>query len=122
MITSLTYRSVEAIEAAAASTPVPDLPTAAWDLTSALQNAGEYLKVAGGALLVLMGILAMIWGAVLLIKKLMSGQGNQDNWLKIGALIIVGGALAVAGFPLIFEIGSGGQKTIEDLGGGTFLW
>lgn len=122
MINSLTSRSVEAIEAAAASTPVPVLPTAAWDLTSALQNAGEYIKVAGGALLVMMGLAAMVWGAVLLIKKLMAGQQNQDNWIKIIALIIVGGAIAVAGFPLIFEIGSGGQKTIEDLGGGTFLW
>lgn len=102
--------------------PFASLPTAAWDLKSFLENSTEYLKTVGGAFLVLMGVAAVIWGAVLLIKKLMGGQQNQDNWIKILALVILGGAIAVGGFALVFEIGSGGKKTIEDLGGGTLLW
>jgi hypothetical protein len=101
--------------------PVPALPTAAWDLVSFLENAGEYVKTGGGALLVAMGLVALVWGGVLLLKKLMGGQQNQDSWMKIIGLMIIGGAIAVGGFTLIFTIGSGGKTTIEDLGGGTLL-
>lgn len=119
---SLTSRAAEALETATEAVPFSLLPTAAWDLKSFLENGAEYLKTVGGALLVVMGVAAVIWGAVLVIKKLMSGQQNQDNWVKIIMLLIVGGAIAVGGFALVFEIGSGGKKTIEDLGGGTILW
>lgn len=118
-IISLASRSAEA---ATSTTPIPALPTAAWDLVSFLENAGEYVKTGGGALLILMGLAALVWGGVLLLKKLMGGQQNQDSWIKIIGLMIIGGAIAVGGFSLIFTIGSGGKKTIEDLGGGTFLW
>lgn len=118
IVTSLASR---AVETATSTSTLPALPTAAWDLTSALTNAGDYVRTAGGALLIMMGLVALVWGGVLLLKKLMAGQQNQDSWMKIIGLMIVGGAIAVGGFGLIFTIGSGGQETIEDLGGGTFL-
>lgn len=104
------------------ATPVPSLPTAAWDVVSFLQNAATYAKTGGGALLILLGIVALVWGGVLVLKKLMAGQQNQDSWMKIIGLIIIGGAIAVGGFAMVFTIGSGGKKTIDDLGGATFLW
>lgn len=116
--TSLASR---ALETAPGSTEAAALPTAAWDLVSFFENAGEYAKTGGGALLVAMGIVALVWGGVLLLKKLMAGQQNQDSWIKIIMLMIIGGAIAVGGFALIFEIGSGGKTTIEDLGGGTLM-
>lgn len=112
----------QALESSPAAASIPALPTAAWDLVSFLENAGEYVKTGGGALLILMGLAALVWGGVLLLKKLMSGQQNQDSWFKIIGMMIIGGAIAVGGFTLIFTIGSGGKKTIEDLGGGTFLF
>lgn len=119
-ITSLASRAAQ--NADSGTPTIETLPTAAWDLVSFLENAGEYVKIAGGALLILMGVAALVWGGVLLLKKLMSGMQNQDSWLKIIGLMIIGGAIAVGGFSLIFTIGSGGKKTIEDLGGGTFLF
>ena len=120
-ITTLTARSLGSAADAATQGPTT-LPTAAWDLVSFLQNAGEYAKIAGGAALITMGIVAVIWGGILLLKKLMAGAQNQDSWIKVIMLLIIGGAIGVGGFALIFNIGSGGKKTIEDLGGGTFLW
>lgn len=117
-ITALASR---AAETAAGTTPIPALPTAAWDVVSFLTNAASYVKTGGGALLILMGIAALVWGGVLLLKKLMGGQQNQDSWVKIILMIIIGGAIAVGGFALVFTIGSGGKKTIDDLGGATFL-
>lgn len=119
---AMTSLAFNAADAAAGSTPISALPTAAWDLVSFLENAGEYVKTGGGALLILMGLAALVWGGVLLLKKLMGGQQNQDSWIKIIGMMIIGGAIAVGGFTLIFTIGSGGKKTIEDLGGATFLW
>jgi hypothetical protein len=80
------------------------------------------VKEAGGGVLILMGLVALVWGGVLALKKLMAGQGNQTSWGTIILLIILGGAIAVGGFALIFEIGSGGKQTIEDIGGGTLLF
>jgi hypothetical protein len=118
-IASLAPNSVEATSNAPG---IQTLPTAAWDVVSFFENAGEFVKTAGAGLLVAMGLIALVWGGVLLLKKLMSGQQNNDSWIKIILLMIVGGAISVGGFALIFTIGSGGKTTIEDLGGATFLW
>lgn len=98
------------------------LAPAAWDLNSALQNGAKFIKTSGGYLLIAMGLAALVWGGILLLKKLMSGQQNQDSWVKIIMLMIVGGAISTGGFVLIMEIGGGGEKTIKELGGGTALW
>lgn len=97
------------------------LPTAEWDLISFFENAKDYVGIAGGGLLALLGTVGVVWGGVLLIKKLMASQQDQTSWLKIIALIIFGGALMVGGFVLISNIASGGKTTIEDLGGGMIL-
>ncbi len=97
-------------------------PTAAWDLTSFLENAKGQIQAWGGALLMLLGAAGLIWGAVLLLKKLMSPQNSQQSgWGTIAMLILVGGALGTGGWNLISAVGSGGQTTIEELGGGTVI-
>lgn len=97
------------------------LPTGAWDLIEFFKNGKNWVGVAGGGLLALLGTIAFVWGAVLLLKKLMAGQQNQDSWIKIILLIIIGGAIGATGFTLISTIASGGKKTIEDLGTGGFV-
>lgn len=100
------------------------LPTAAWDLQSFIGNAKDFAESAGGGLLMLMGVVGLIWGAVLLIKKLMSGQQHGGaGWGQIVLLILAGGALSTGGWSLVKKIGSGGQDTIEKLGegGGTII-
>lgn len=106
-----------------ATAPVVDLPHAAWDLLSFLGNAKTWVQTAGGALLALLGAVALVWGGVLLVKKLMANPqtSQQTSWVTIGLLIIVGGALLTGGWTLIATVGSGGQQTIEDLGGGTVV-
>lgn len=94
------------------------LSPAAWDLVSFLKGTGNYAQIAGGALLVLLGIIGVVWGGVLAVRKLMGGQQNNDSWIKIAALIIVGGAFLAGGWTFILMLSSGGQKTITDLGAG----
>src|SRR5690606_16448886 len=98
--------------------------TAAWDIGTFLENANDTIKGWGGGLLALLGVVGLIGGGVLLIKKLMANPqtaSQQAGWGTIALLIIVGGALSATGFNLIYTIGQGGQKTIEDLGGGTVI-
>ncbi|MDX3020155.1 hypothetical protein [Streptomyces acidiscabies] len=100
------------------------LPSAAWDLTSFLQNAKSQVQLWGGLLLMLFGAAGLVWGGVLLIKKLMANPqsaGQQQGWGTIALLILVGGALGTGGWSLISTVGSGGQQTITDLGGGTVI-
>ncbi|MEV0412434.1 hypothetical protein AB0I68_16920 [Streptomyces sp. NPDC050448] len=108
---------------AAVLTQAP-LPSAAWDLTSFLQNAKSQVQLWGGSVLMLLGVVGLVWGGVLLIKKLMANPqsaGQQQGWGTIALLILVGGALGTGGWTLIQTIGSGGQQTITDLGGGTVI-
>ncbi|WP_405776259.1 hypothetical protein [Streptomyces sp. NBC_01538] len=100
------------------------LPSAAWDLTSFLENAKSQIQQWGGLLLMLFGAVGMVWGGVLAIKKLMANPqsaGHQQGWVMIALLILVGGALTTGGWSLISMVGSGGQQTITDLGGGTVI-
>lgn len=100
------------------------LPTAAWDLTSFLTNAKSQIQLWGGLLLMLLGAVGLVWGGVLLIKKLMANQqsqSQQQGWGTIALLMLVGGALGTGGWSLVETIGSGGQETITDLGGGTVI-
>lgn len=100
------------------------LPLADWDLTSFLTNAKGQIQLWGGLVLMLLGAVGLIWGGVLLIKKLMANpqtQGQQQGWGTIALLVIVGGALAGGGWTLMDTIGSGGEQTILDLGGGTVI-
>lgn len=96
---------------------------AAWDLLSFLENANAYLQIAGGALLMLLGVACLIWGGVVCVKKLTASAqaASQEHWSKIVVLILVGGAFMGGGWPLISKIGSGGEKTITELGGGTII-
>lgn len=100
---------------------ITNLPAAGWDLVSFFDNARTYVGTAGGGLLTLMGTVGVVWGGVLLIKKLMASQQDQTSWIKIIGLILIGGALMVGGFSLISNIAAGGRTTIEDLGGGMVL-
>ncbi len=99
------------------------LGAAQWDIKSFFDNAATYVKGAGGSLLILMGVVAIVWGGVKLVKKLMGGQNaQQESWFMIAALIIVGGALATGGWTLMSTIASGGQTTITQLGGGGLIF
>lgn len=98
--------------------------TAAWDLTSFLENAKAQVQLWGGLVLMLFGVGGLVWGGILLVKKLAANPqnaGQQTSWGTIALLILVGGGLSTGGWQLISTIGSGGQQTIEDLGGGTVI-
>lgn len=99
------------------------LPTAAWDLKSFMTNAKTYIEAVGGGLLMLLGAVGLIWGGVLLIKKLMGNPqtSQQTSWATIALLILVGGALLTGGFNLVKTVGSGGQRTVTELGGGVIV-
>lgn len=104
------------------ATLATQLPGAEWDLASFFDNAKGYLTIIGGGLISLLGLAVVIWAAVLIAKKFFGGQnGQQESWFKIIAMILIGGALMTGGIVLISNIASGGQKTIEDLGGGFIL-
>lgn len=93
------------------------LVDANWDLRTFLNNANDYVQLAGGALLGLLGAVGIVWGGVLLIKKLMAGQQDQTSWGKIILLVLIGGALFAGGWALMAQIASGGQDTIMEIGG-----
>lgn len=107
--------------AAVAAAPLA-LPGAAWDLVSFLNNAQSFLMIAGGALITLIGLLLVVWSVVYIGKKFLgSNSGQQDSWIKIVVMLLIGGALMTGGIVLVTSIAAGGKTTIEDLGNGMIL-
>lgn len=93
-----------------------------WDLKSFIQNATEYARVIIGAIIVLLGVIAIGWAFYKGVSKLMGGQSSQQtSWGTVVILFLIGGAAMVGGGALIFSIAEGGKTTIEDLGGGMIL-
>lgn len=113
--------STPVIENAVASgvTFAGGLPLGDWDLVSALSNAQNYGKLIGGGVIGLIGVILLIVAAVFVLKKLVgNGQGQEKSWVIIVVMIIIGGAMLAGGWTLLAQVASGGQKTVQELGGG----
>lgn len=91
-----------------------------WDLTTFLGNASDQLKVWGGLLMVLLGVVMVIVAVWQIAKGLISHGKTQTNWFVAIALLLLGGALASLGgtgaWQWISGIAAGGKQTIDDLG------
>lgn len=87
-----------------------------WDLTSFLDSSKEQVTQWGGAFLMLVGVVGVIWAAFQIISGLMSNGKKQVSYGTQTILLLVSGALATTGISLVMDIAAGGQKTIEDLG------
>lgn len=86
-----------------------------WDIVEFLTNGQDYGQKVGGALLSLAGLLAIVWGGVLGVKKLMSEQ-SRDSWFRAGGLIFVGGLLFFGGLNMLMNISSGAKDTVNNFG------
>lgn len=101
-----------------------NLPTAAWDIGNLLKNATTTLKVWGGLLMGLLGVVLLIIGVVHLVKKLSASPqsaGQQKGYGTIAIMILTGGVLIGGGLTLITTIAKGGKKSLEDLGNGLIV-
>jgi hypothetical protein len=106
-------------ETATAAASIPSLPTGAWDLVSFLENAKDYGTILGGGVVTIIGLIILIAAVVFILKKFLgNGQGPEKSWPVIIIMIVVAGAFLTGGIGLMLNISSGGQKTIEELGGG----
>lgn len=91
-----------------------------WDMGSFLDSSQSYFLLAGGGMMALMGIISIIWGCVLLLKKIMSGLSGfgyeyQASWMKIVILIVMGGALTFTGGILLRGVSSEAEDEVNDL-------
>lgn len=102
---------------------VPTLPTAAWDLVSFFSNAKNYGTIIGGGLLSLVGLIIVVFAGIAIAKKLLGGANGaqQDSWLKVVLMLVIGGAMMFGGIAMFVNIAEGGKTTIEELGGGFIL-
>ena len=98
------------------------LPLGDWDLVSALTNAQNYGKLIGGGILGLIAVILLIGAAIFVLQKFFSKNNDSKSWGIIIAMIIVGGAFGTGGWVLLSQVASGGQKTVQELGGGFIVF
>lgn len=73
-------------------TPAPD------GIDGLLTESIDAISPFMGISLTLMGIAMAVWGGVLCLKKIMDSRFNQDSWVKVIILMVMGGAFAAGGF------------------------
>ena len=88
----------------------------AWDLMSALSNAGTLVKAIGGAVLGVLGVIAVLNT----VSKLTSEQSNK-RWGRITSLFVLGGLMLAGGLTLFISIAQGAKTTVDGLGNGLIL-
>lgn len=89
------------------------------DIGVFFQNLAEQMKEWGGYFIIFLGVVMVIWAAVLIAKGLMThGSGRPTNWLMIGALLLVGGLMIASGFEGIYNFAKMGEETLKGLAGG----
>lgn len=93
-----------------------------WSIEKFAENAKEKIGSWGGLIIVLMGLLMMVVGAVKIGKGLMShGQGQPTNWVINILLVVAGGCFAVFGFNLFRNFGEMAAKDLNELGQMAFM-
>lgn len=96
-----------------------DILTGAWDLGSFLENSFDTLGKWASSFVMIIGLICLTYAVWQIATGLWSQGKKQTNWFTSILLLLVGGVLSAAtGFEFVKTIASGGQKTIEDLGGG----
>ncbi len=92
----------------------------AWDLMSALSNAGTLVKAIGGAVLGVLGVIAVLTAVLNTVSKLTSEQSNK-RWGRITSLFVLGGLMLAGGLTLFISIAQGAKTTVDGLGNGLIL-
>lgn len=88
-----------------------------WNLEQFAENAKEKIAQWGGLIIILLGLLMMVVGAVKIGKGLMThGQGQPTNWVINILLVVAGGCFAVFGFNLFRNFGEMAAQDLEQLG------
>lgn len=90
-----------------------------WDLISALNNTGSFGKKVGGAIIIVLGIILITYGAFKVFKAITGREGSEGpQWFKAFLAIVAGGAMEFGAWALFESIANGGQTTVSQLGGG----
>lgn len=87
-----------------------------WDVGDFLTNVNKLAQDWGGRFLMLLGVVAVIYGVYQVATGLMSHGKKQIAWPQVILTIIVGGGFMIGGFNLAAKVSSVGNKTIERLG------
>jgi len=87
-----------------------------WDVGDFLNNVNKLAQDWGGRFLMLLGVVAVVYGVYQVVTGLMSHGKKQVAWPQVILTIIVGGGFMIGGFNLAKSVSSVGNKTIERLG------
>ena len=87
-----------------------------WTFDNFVDNAKEKISSIGAGIVVLMGMIMLVVGAIKIGKGLMTHGQGQTNWVINILLIVVGGLFVAFGFSLFFNAGIMFSKEAVDLG------
>lgn len=91
----------------------------AWELQDFLKNSAGYMRDTMSWIGIILGIVGLVWGFAVILKGLMSSNGQPTPWMKGLALIIIGGVMAFGSWKGLYsDVGKGMNKTITNMGGG----
>lgn len=82
------------------------------DVTGTLEGGTEFIQTAGGYFIVLLGAILIVFGGYKIFLKKVK-ERDDASWPGIVATMIIGAAMAMYGFNIVFNLGAIGANTIE---------
>ena len=92
-----------------------------WNFNNFVENAKTKISTIGAGIVVLMGMIMLVVGAIKIGKGLMTHGQGQTNWVINILLIVVGGMFVAFGISLFFNAGIMFSKEAEELGQAVLL-
>lgn len=86
------------------------------DIPGMVANAKTQMGTIFTAVLGILGLILIVYGAVQIYKALTSQQGG-GSWIKAGLCIFIGGWFAFASFDTLKNVSKAGSDTINSVAG-----
>lgn len=100
----------------ASNTGANNSSSGTWDVSSLLANGAATLRGWGSYIIIILGIVALIAAAYMIVTGLISHGKKQTSWAVAIILVIVGGMLFAGGWGMwVDNISNTGKETIEKL-------
>ena len=87
------------------------------DVGTMLQNGGQNIEYWASIVVVILGVIALLVAAYMLVTGLISHGKKQTSWVVVILLFVIGGVLMIGGWQVLVNVGGAANSTIQSWGG-----
>lgn len=91
------------------------------DIGSLLNGGGASIEYWASIVVVILGVIALLVGAYMLVSGLISHGKKQTSWVVVILLFVVGGVLLIGGWDTLVNVAGAANSSISSWSNGSFI-